>query len=157
MHNTDEHPEIVTTADLAEYQFVSDLVHWSDDLMRLLEQTTITAWPDEDRLQQHLSETLAAAGVEHHREYRLDAASRLDIFIPTRAVPAKPLLRAKGIAVEVKIKGSAADALRQLERYAHHDDVLDLVLVTTVASHRGMPTTLNYKPLRVFPILEGGL
>lgn len=53
------------------------------------------------------------------------------------------------IAVEVKVAGGLAPVTRQLHRYAAHPFVDALVLVTTRAAHRAVPSTLQGKPCRV--------
>lgn len=53
------------------------------------------------------------------------------------------------VAVEVKVDGSPMEVTRQLHRYAGHDAVAALVLVTTRAKHRGLPPTLRGKPVAV--------
>lgn len=68
------------------------------------------------------------------REARLSAADIPDFL-------------AGSIAVEVKIGGSAAEILRQLERYAKHDRVEALLLVTNVPMR--VPSTIGGKPVTV--------
>lgn len=52
-------------------------------------------------------------------------------------------------AIEVKTKGSRAEVVRQLDRYAAHDQVTGLLLVTSLAKLRVMPSTLRGKPVSV--------
>jgi hypothetical protein len=89
---------------------------------------------DEKQLQDHIERIFHEAGIEAEREYRLTARDIPDFF--TRG----------HIAVEVKVQGSQAAHLRQLKRYADHQDVSAVVLVT----RRGgdMPDTLSGKPFR---------
>ena len=55
-----------------------------------------------------------------------------------------------GIGVECKIAGSKNDVLRQLSRYAEFEQIEELVLVTTRASHRDLDgITLNGKRVHV--------
>ncbi len=134
----------------------TDFEHDGPALIPVLEQLRTRTWNDEDALQRHIHELLTAVGIESEREWQLsDGKSRVDIFIPR---PERDrMLRRNGIAVEVKVAGSASDALRQLERYSRCDEVFDLVLVTTKAAHIAMPRLLEWKPLTVIPLLEGGL
>lgn len=53
------------------------------------------------------------------------------------------------VAVEVKVDGSPMEVMRQLQRYAMHEQVAAVVLVTTRAKHRGLPPTLRGKPVLV--------
>jgi hypothetical protein len=135
---------------------VTALVRYGDDLVRLLASMPARAWNDEDALQLHVHEHLTAAGVDCAREYWLsDQKSRVDIFIPTP--PLKHHRIPRGIAIEIKVKGGTSEVLRQLTRYADCDEVLDLALITTRAIHANLPRHIDYKPLTVIPLLEGGL
>lgn len=98
----------------------------------------------EDELQLAIAKLLTDARVPFHREHRLDEKSRLDFFLP-----------AAGLAIEVKTKGGWADVIRQMMRYAEHDCVTEILLVSTRAVHRNMPKTLNEKPILVASLLEG--
>jgi hypothetical protein len=68
------------------------------------------------------------------REYRLSDADIPDFFI-------------EGVVVEVKMNSARRPAvLAQLERYARHDQVTDLILVTNRALN--LPATISGKPVR---------
>jgi hypothetical protein len=56
------------------------------------------------------------------------------------------------VGVELKVKGSVAEVLRQLERYALWEDVTELLLVTTRGHHLAMPPELNGKPMLVHTV-----
>jgi hypothetical protein len=113
----------------------------------------VGVWNDEDQLQACLHRSIEKTGSLCSREIRLsDGKSRIDILIYTGADESMD-----GVGVEVKIKGSHADTLRQLQRYALCPEILELVLITTKASHLGMPHELNGKTLTLIPLLEGGL
>jgi hypothetical protein len=58
-------------------------------------------------------------------------------------------LRVGGTAIELKVKGTAEKVEAQLLRYAEDPTVLDLVLVTTSAKLRAMPSTIGGKKLHV--------
>jgi len=89
---------------------------------------------DEKRLQQEISEVFLRAGMEVLREFSLDAKNRVDFFV-------------NGIAIEIKVKGTAAATLAQIERYSKFESVKELLLVTT-KSHP-VPARVNGKPLFV--------
>lgn len=66
-------------------------------------------------------------------EHRLSARDIPDFFI-------------LGVAIEVKMnRARPADVLRQLARYAEHDQVTDLILLTNRAI--GAPAQINGKPV----------
>ncbi len=58
-------------------------------------------------------------------------------------------LRVQGTAIELKVKGSPAAVLRQLQRYGRDETVVDVVLVTSSAKLRSMPAMVEGKPLHV--------
>ncbi|SHE67275.1 hypothetical protein SAMN02745157_0682 [Kaistia soli DSM 19436] len=68
------------------------------------------------------------------REARLSAADIPDFLVGD-------------VVVEVKIGGSAAEILRQLDRYAQHDRVGSLLLVTNVPMR--LPQAIRGKPAAV--------
>jgi hypothetical protein len=96
---------------------------------------------NERELQAGLLNALDMGGFKAKSEFRLTPQDRLDFF-------------AEGVAIEVKIGGSAADVMRQVSRYAEHDLVQGILLVTTKAKH-SLPTTFNGKPLLVLSLLDG--
>lgn len=85
----------------------------------------------EAELQDQMEQVLVDAGVPFERERRLGPRSRPDFFLD-------------GVAVEVKIKGSARAIYRQCERYAGFSEVTEVLLVTNRAM--GFPKEINGKP-----------
>lgn len=92
---------------------------------------------DEAELQDGIEKVLLELGVPHRREARLSPSDRIDF------------LTADGLGIEVKVEGSFGDVLRQLDRYAQHEEVGALLLVTRRATHQGMPTVLREKRVLV--------
>ena len=88
----------------------------------------------EMELQYGIGVALDRAGIEYSREHRLDRKNRVDFF-------------ANGIAIEVKIQGSAKNIYDQCWRYAEFPTVEAVVLVTSKTVT--LPDTLNGKPCRV--------
>lgn len=92
---------------------------------------------DEEDLQRGIAIALDGA-VKFHREVRLSGRDRIDF------------LCAYGVGIEVKVQGRASSVLSQLERYASHDQISALVLVTNRAQVAvGLPTAIKGKPLHV--------
>ncbi len=88
----------------------------------------------ERALQDGLKTVLEGAGIPHRREVRLSPEDRPDFMVEP------------GVCVEVKIGGASADVHRQLVRYAEHDEVEVLLLVTTRRQHV-MPSEVGGKRL----------
>lgn len=61
------------------------------------------------------------------------------------------------VGIEVKTAGGRADVLRQLQRYAHADELDELVLVTTRTKHHHMPAVLGGKPLHLVSLIGAAL
>jgi hypothetical protein len=97
---------------------------------------------DEKQLQDGIEKVLQSCGIDYRREVRLTAQDRPDFMVGT-------------VAIEIKIKGPFIHVLRQLVRYAEHEQVTGLVLVTTKASHLNMPAKLHGKPVVVASLMEG--
>ena len=76
---------------------------------------------NEKVLQAQIEKIFKGENIPYEREVRLSERSIIDFIID------------KEIGIEVKIKGSAKDIFRQLERYLEFDDVKALVLVTSKA------------------------
>lgn len=94
--------------------------------------------PNEATLQEAIANVFNEARIPFVRECRLSSRDRVDFLV------------GDGIAVEVKVDGSLSEVLRQLHRHAQHDDVDQIVLVTTRAMHKaGMPASLGGKPVSV--------
>jgi hypothetical protein len=81
-------------------------------------------------LKQEMKKLMDAAGLVFDVEYTLDKHNRLDFY-------------KSGIAIEVKIKGSAKSIYKQIERYSTFEQVKTLVLVTN--KPMGFPKTINGK------------
>lgn len=102
------------------------------EFVRALLAGHIYRYGNEDQLQAGVA--LALAPLEPAREWPL-AGGRVDVY-----------LSAYRVAVEVKVKGSAGDVRRQLERYAADPAVDGLVLVMNRFRHR-FGDELGGKPL----------
>jgi hypothetical protein len=99
---------------------------------------------DEDQLQEGIAAALAAAGFAVEREVRLRARDRIDLLVDGR------------VGVEIKIDGATRRVLSQLRRYAEHDQVAELVLVTRCARHQ-VPRSMNGKSVTVVNLAGVGL
>ena len=87
---------------------------------------------DEAALQLSIEEALTAAGASFEREHRLNAADRIDFMIGS-------------VGLEAKTRCNKRVIYRQLERYAAHDAISALILVTGTAM--GLPPAIGGKPV----------
>lgn len=107
-----------------------------------LERLNPAGLQNELGLQHAIERALVRAGVAYAREVELLGPAgrlhgdRIDFLLGD-------------VGLEVKVDGSRADVIRQLDRYAESDQVQHLLLVTTRAQHRAMPRELREKPLEV--------
>lgn len=114
------------------------------DLATLLHRLRSLRLPftSEQVLQDAVWNELQTLGVDCQREHRFNATDRVDFFT------------AEGLAIELKIDGTRNTVLRQLIRYAEHDSVKALLLLTTCSRHLGMPSTLQGKPLTTYHVIS---
>jgi hypothetical protein len=95
---------------------------------------------DESHLQDAIEKVLRDNGVAFEREVQLSAADHPDFMVG-------------GIVLEVKVDGGPSAVARQLCRYAEHDRVQSIVLVTRRRQHaRAMPPALKGKPILVLAV-----
>lgn len=120
-----------------------DQPHNVTELVRLVEAHRFDL-SDEKRMQAQLAEVLGAHRMEFEREKRLSDRDIPDFLV------------APGIAVECKLSGRGHGKMaifKQVERYAQHEQVLALVLITNVAM--GLPPTINGKPVYLARLARG--
>lgn len=87
----------------------------------------------ETLLQQDIETSLHFLQIGFEREARLAPGERIDFLI------------AGGIGIEAKTRCPPRKIYRQLERYAAHDTITSLILITGTAL--GLPAAINGKPL----------
>ena len=88
----------------------------------------------EKALQIQIGERLFECGILVEKEYRFSTKDIVDFFCD-------------GIAIEVKIKGSATEIFKQCKRYCEFDQVKELLLITNRSM--GFPKEINGKPCYV--------
>ncbi len=91
---------------------------------------------DEAALHRGIAEVLRQGDIEFQHEH-VAGADRFDFLL------------AGGIVIEAKIKGTMAEALRQIDRYLSRDDVAGVILVTTTLWGRtpAQKPTMRGKPV----------
>lgn len=103
-------------------------------LIRLLQVARVDL-SDEKRTQSDLENIFVNFCVPYKREFRLSKTEIPDFMV-------------SGSAIEVKLRGARKkDIFRQLERYASHDLVKSIILVTNVTM--GLPETICEKPVYI--------
>lgn len=103
---------------------------------------------DEKALQEGVHAALERAGLAVHPEVSLNPRGRIDFLVHRELRVGGECLKPTGI--EVKVAGSPATVLAQLQRYAPYCE--ELVLVTTKASHRQLAGDVAGVPCRVVQI-----
>lgn len=112
------------------------------DRIDLLIRSHRFRYTDEDQLQRGITELLEREGFEPRREVRLGALDRIDIMVGA-------------IGIEVKVAGTVAAVFEQLQRYAAHDDVEALLLVTS--QYQRLPDKAGGKPLSTISLALSAL
>jgi hypothetical protein len=97
----------------------------------------------ETAAQDGIAKVLDDAGVEYEREVRLGDGDRIDFIVAVTGI-------------EVKIKGTPSALLRQLHRYARHDAIECLLVVTSAPRLAALPAALRGKPVKAI-ILTGSI
>jgi hypothetical protein len=99
-------------------------------------------YTNEDELQEGIAAALDASGLKPLREVRLSDADRIDLFVDP-------------VGIEVKVAGSQTHPWDQLKRYASHDAIQSLILVTN--RPYTLPDEVGGKRLRVVSLAGMGL
>jgi len=94
-------------------------------------------YSSEDDLQLGIDGLLKERGFVFQREVRLNPRCRIDFLVDP------------GIGIEVKIDGSVDELGRQVLRYLAHEQVKEIVVVSTRASHRDLPSEMEGKRISV--------
>jgi hypothetical protein len=105
------------------------------ELARALEAVKMDS-TTEERLQAAIAAELDRLGIVYGREVRLSRRDRPDFMV-------------ENIAIEVKIAGGFSAVVEQLQRYAAHEDVHEIVLVSSRLQLATVPRELGGKPVHV--------
>ena len=91
---------------------------------------------DEGTLQVGLGRVFTMAEIVYEAEVRLSPADRIDFLVGT-------------VGIEVKVQGTNEAAHMQLLRYAEHERILGLLLVSSTRRINDIPSLMRGKPVRV--------
>ena len=105
----------------------------SPDLITTLARLRFRFATEKD-LQDGFEKVFRENGIPFQREFPISERDRLDFLVD-------------GIALEVKIKGSLPDLVRQIARYARHDDTREILVVGTPRWIPRVPETIEGKPV----------
>jgi len=101
----------------------------------------------ESGFQRGVEQVLARHGITFVREHELGREyGRIDFYLPGYRY-----------GIELKIKGSPSEVLRQLYRYAGSPDITALILLTPRARLAPAPATINGTPLLTAAVWDGQL
>lgn len=98
---------------------------------------------DEKITQVQVAEILRENEIPYIREHRLSGDDIVDFLIDDN------------LAVEIKLKGQKRAIFRQLKRYATHDQVKGIILLTGVSM--GLPEEIEGKPTFIGSLSRGWL
>lgn len=125
---------------------MTEAQHTVDQLLGAITAVLSTSryfYTNEVDLHRHIDKTLTRVGIPFEGEVRLSPRDRIDYMVGP-------------LGVEVKVAGKTEPLRRQLARYAEHDQVEALLVVTTQRRHRiELPTHIGGKTLSV--LVVGGL
>jgi hypothetical protein len=101
----------------------------------------------EDTFQRGVEQALQRHGIVFLREHQLGPEyGRIDFYVPDAK-----------IGIELKVKGSPSQVLRQLHRYALSPDISALILLTARRRLAFSPMQINGRPFVSVPVWEGQL
>lgn len=109
------------------------------------------------RILQVLERLVPRAGAERMLAEDVQRAlttAEIEAVVESKLTTGRVDLRVGTIAVELKVKGTAAAVLGQLERYAKDPAITEVILVTTSAKLRGMPAEVGGKQLHVVYLMR---
>ena len=108
----------------------------------MLMHATRFRYVDERELQDQIeNDVLRPHGIAYAREVILSPKDRIDFLCGS-------------VGIEVKIAGSIQAVQRQLWRYAAQDRITNLILVTTRAKHKDIPSEILGKRVRTVHLLN---
>lgn len=113
-----------------------------DQLVTILGSARRYRFANEAELHDAIGALLVEVSIEHTREYVLSKEDRLDFYLPLTRT-----------AIEVKVDGGLTDLTRQVHRYAQHEAVAGIVVVTSLARLARLPQKISGKPVRVVHLL----
>ena len=106
-----------------------------DGIIEVFERYRVSC-ANEKELQRAIAAIFDLEGCEYDREVSLAPGDRIDFLVA-------------GVGIEVKTGGSRTSLLRQLHRYAKHEKIECLLVISSRGSLTSMPETVRGKPIHV--------
>lgn len=102
---------------------------------------SVFRFSNEKDLQDGIERVLRKKGVDFEREVALSPHDRIDFL-------------AGNVGIEVKVDSAPNSVQRQLWRYAEHERIAVLILVTTRSSHKTIAREILEKPVLIVHLLN---
>lgn len=118
-----------------------DAIQWIEHLSKVLSKYRFN-FSNEKDLQAGIGKVFRGMGEEFLAEHHLSDEDIVDFYFP-----------GKKIGVEAKIDHSLSDLTRQLFRYAQHESILGILVVTSKARLANLPEDMNHKPIRCHSLI----
>jgi hypothetical protein len=118
-----------------------DAIQWIEHLSKTLSKYRFN-FSNEKDLQDGMRKVFDTMGEEFVYEHRLSDEDIVDFYFP-----------GKKVGVEAKIDHSLSDLTRQLFRYAQHESILGILVVTSKARLANLPEEMNRKPIRCHSLI----
>lgn len=115
---------------------MSDPLDDSIDAIEALLKSKRYRFNDELALQGGIAQVFTKAQLDFEAEVRLSPTDRIDFIVGA-------------VGIEVKVRGTDEAAHMQLLRYAEHDRILGLLLVSGTKRIGDIPPLMRGKPVRV--------
>lgn len=93
-------------------------------------------------LQNGVELVLQRSKIAFAREKALNAKDRPDFLVES------------GVAIEIKIQGTFAQAVRQIDRYSKHESVLSILVIGSPVWISRIPLVIGGKPVHAIRITE---
>lgn len=118
-----------------------DPLHSAHSLSQIFEGVRFRFGSEVD-LQNGVEQLLLRSKISFAREKALTAKDRPDFLVDG------------GIAIEIKIQGTFAQALRQIDRYTKHESVLSILVIGSPSWITRIPAAIGGKPVHTICITE---
>jgi hypothetical protein len=118
-----------------------DAVRWIDLISESLSKYTFN-FSNEKQLQSGMSKIFTLMNEQFISEYKLSEEDIVDFYWP-----------AQKVAVEVKIGGSLSGLTRQIHRYAQHEAILGILVVSSKMKLISLPEEISRKPIRCHALI----